>query len=324
MVLVALVVVGASAVVALGSTGARLILPPVQDEGWARVVRVAGVAAAIVGLVGLVVQRRRIGPAGRHGPDPTAAALLSAGALMGLVLLSALLMPRTDRQAEGGAVPPSQSRTINPDAPRTDPPPPPSSTAPVTEGFADGDAVEEPEWRVAQPEELEPQRGREGAVDRTPLRRVGYALLAVLLAAVVAGGILALRRRWAAPAVELPLEPPVDATEAEAGLEASLGEVTGEGDPRREITAAYGRLLVALADAGAGREPHEAPYEHLRRALEPLGVEPGAMHRLTQLYVLAQFGDRPVHEEHRADARDALERSLEALRARRPAPAALP
>lgn len=59
-------------------------------------------------------------------------------------------------------------------------------------------------------------------------------------------------------------------------------------------------------------------------ALEPLGVDPEAMHRLTQLYVLAQFGDPPLHEEHGADAVDALERSLEALTACRPEPAAAP
>lgn len=311
--LVAVAVLGASAAVAIGAAGAGLVLPPIQDEGAVRWVRIAGMAAVVVGLVGLVVQRRRIETDGDGGPDPTAAAMASAGTLLGLVLLLALLMPRTGGEVQGGAPPPTESATINPDAPRTGPPPPPSSTAPITEGSAEGEDPDEPEWRVAQSPEAEPRQGRDAGLDRALLRRVGMTLLALLLAAVVIAAIVSVRRRGRDRLKEPPPEPPVDREEAEASLVASLGELAGQGDPRHQITAAYGRLLAALAEAGAAREPHEAPYEHLRRTLGPLGVEPGPMHRLTELYVLAQFGHGAVDEGHRARAVEALEGSLAAL-----------
>jgi hypothetical protein len=58
----------------------------------------------------------------------------------------------------------------------------------------------------------------------------------------------------------------------------------------------------------------EAPYEHLHRVLAPLGIRPGPLHRLAGLYVMAQFSERPVTEEHRAAAALSLEVSLEGLR----------
>lgn len=311
--LVAAVVLGASAGVAIGA-GGGLVLPPVEDQGAVRAVRIAGVAAVVVGLVGLVVQRKRIGTTRGRGPDPTAVAMASAGTLMGLVLLLALMMPRTGGEVRGGPPSPSESATIDPDAPRTGPPPPPSSTAPVTEGFAEGEDLDEPEWRVVQSPEAGPQQDGADALDRGWLRQVGMLLLALLFAAVVIAVVVAVRRRSHDRPNGSPLEPPVEAAEAEAGLMTSLGELTGQGDPRLQITAAYARLLNALAEAGAAREPHEAPYEHLHRALEPLGVEPGPMHRLTELYVLAQFGNRTVDEGHRVRAVQALEKSLAALR----------
>ena len=104
--------------------------------------------------------------------------------------------------------------------------------------------------------------------------------------------------------------------EAEAGLVASLAEVSGKGrDPRSQITAAYLSLLSALSEAGAPRQAHEAPHEHLRRTLGPLGVRAGPVHELpTGLYVMAQFSLRPVTDRHRAGAAQALEISLASIR----------
>ena len=138
----------------------------------------------------------------------------------------------------------------------------------------------------------------------------------ILLVVIVVIGLWALglilmrrlmRRRKQGPIPDIPLA----SEDAQASLEASLGEVIGDSrDPRQAITNAYRRLLIALAAAGAIREPHEAPHEHLHRALGPLGVRPQPLHRLTGLYVLAQFGGCPVTEQHRSVAVDALEVSL--------------
>jgi hypothetical protein len=111
-------------------------------------------------------------------------------------------------------------------------------------------------------------------------------------------------------------DPPIAAADAEAGLEASLDELSDYGGSARErITVAYRRLLAALAAAGAPRLPHEAPYEHLHRALGPLEVSPGPMHRLAELYVLAHFSEHPITEQHRAEAAAVLEHALTSLRA---------
>jgi hypothetical protein len=43
-------------------------------------------------------------------------------------------------------------------------------------------------------------------------------------------------------------------------------------------------------------------------------VPPGPLHRVAELYVLAQFSRRPVTEEHRTAAWNALQESLGSLR----------
>lgn len=117
-----------------------------------------------------------------------------------------------------------------------------------------------------------------------------------------------------------PDAPPVDAADAEAGLEASLAIAQDTGDPRQQITAAYHRLLLALAQTGGARQPQEAPHEHLNRVLGPLGVRPEPVHQLAELYVMAQFSERPITDQHQAAAVTALEQTLTDLRAALPPP----
>jgi hypothetical protein len=151
-----------------------------------------------------------------------------------------------------------------------------------------------------------------------PLSRLGDTLLMILLFIVAIVVSIALAGRFGARREEEAGETAALAAEdAEAMLRASLGAFDYDGDdPRLQITAAYHRLLVALADAGAPREPQEAPHEYLYRALGPLGVRPAPMHRLTELYVIAQFSELPITTDHRADAIAALEEGLRDLHAR--------
>ena len=303
LVLLVLVV---GAVVTVATNGLQLLLPASDlDDGGAWGVQVAGVATAVAGLAWLLVHRKRIRTDGGRGTDPTGVALRTAATIMGLLTLIALLNPppRSGDDTSGeaafglsGAAPTGgdgRARDLSP--PRL-----PGSDPNVIGRRRLGESASEP---VAPP------------VDNRLLQVASEVLARVLLVvmALIGLGALALRRRRRRE--KLPEDIPLTPADAEAGLEASLGEVTGASlDPRRQITDAYHRLLTALAAAGALRQPQEAPHEHLYRVLGPLGVRPEPLHRLTELYVLAQFSGRPITEQHRAAAEDALEVSLADLR----------
>lgn len=307
-----LMVCAVGALVAIATSGVRLLVPAADLPGaWTWLVRLAGVGAIAAGAAGLSLQRSRIRAAGGPSPDPTVVAFRTAATIMcalaAVALLSAPPSPAPERP-EGG--PPSTLRQGafgggGLDAPR----PRPAIGGPsVIRGSRFEGVIEGPQGPGAAEEE-------EGLAGRL-LRRVVGTLPPLLLLAVVAMTFLSLTRRLRRRAEGPAVDPPIDPAEAEAGLVASLDEVARDGlDPRGQITAAYHRLLAALAAAGAPRRPEEAPHEHLYRTLGPLGVPPQPLHRLTALYVVAHFSRRPVAEEHRAAAAEALDTSLSSLRA---------
>lgn len=304
--------VGAALVVALAAGGAQVLLPPADlSEGWFVGVRVAGVVAVAAGVVGVLVQRHRLLARGVKSPDPTYVGLRTAVAIMGMVALLGLLNP-----------PPPMERSPSSGLP--------SGWLDVSRWGTDrrGQGTREARTRGGEsvirggPADIEGQTFEVERVpppDRTLLRRAAGVLTWLLLLALVlmAARYMASKRRRPRT-LEISFDPPVPRADAETGLEASLEEVGVSGsDLRAQITRAYHRLLDALTEAGAPREPQEAPHEHLHRAMTPLGVRPDALHRLAELYVFAQFGGRPVTERHREAATDALEVSLNDLRPHR-------
>jgi hypothetical protein len=94
--------------------------------------------------------------------------------------------------------------------------------------------------------------------------------------------------------------------------------LTGD-DARRAIIAAYAALLDGLAAAGAPRAPHEAPEEHLRRALEVLAIPADDASNVTALFLLARFSSHPVGDADRALAVAALRSAERHLRNQRAA-----
>jgi hypothetical protein len=327
VVSIALVVVAVSALAAIATTGAGVFEPLVAlDERWTRAVRIVGAAALVAGVIALLMVRRTPAPSGLRGANPTAEALVRAAAIMALVAMIALLRPSAgarDGAGEGGGMSLSGGNTISRDAPPSTNPPPPPEVAPITEGYSTEGSILEPEEASATPppaQESEPTAPE--PFDWGLLGRLGNLLVWILLAGLVVLALLALTGRVGArnrvhEADDLDVTAPAASADAEKGLLASLEELADAGgDPRLQITAAYGRLLAALAAAGAPRAPHEAPHEHLRRALGPLGVRAEALHEVAALYVVAQFSDHPLGDRHRRRAVDALERSLAELRAR--------
>lgn len=167
--------------------------------------------------------------------------------------------------------------------------------------------------------------GRLEVVPEAPDRRgqdVAATVAGVLLAAgayylVFLHGRLRPRRVAPPAAVSDPPAPPgraQDPAAAGAGLAATLEAMLLDPDPATAIVAAYARLLDALDDAGYGRRPQEAPHEHLRRVLQPLGARPGPVHDLADLFVLARFGQAPLTDDHRSAAIAALRSAVDDLR----------
>lgn len=100
----------------------------------------------------------------------------------------------------------------------------------------------------------------------------------------------------------------------EDGLAEVLRSMLADPDPRTAVIGAYGRLLTALAEAGAPRRDEEGPHEHLWRSLGPLGVRRQPLHKLAELFVLARFTPHPVDETHRQAAIAALADAVGDLR----------
>jgi hypothetical protein len=134
---------------------------------------------------------------------------------------------------------------------------------------------------------------------------------------LVAGLVLAARRKR--PDATRP--PSLSAPEVLAGaLDESLDDLRTDPDLRRAIVAAYARMERALAAAGVGRRPPEAPLEYVERALLALHTSGPAVRRLTDLFEWARFSQHEPDPAMRDDAVDALEAVRDELRAPAPAP----
>lgn len=294
------------AVVAVAANGLALVGPPAPAGTGITLVRALGFGAVALGVVVLLRQRERLRAESAPRAEPLARPLRAA--LLIMVVLAAWSSLLGPALPGGQGEPASGSGGVRA-APgegasnRGQLPPPPSrggeSPIDAGPGPTGSESLTDP---VAAPTE-------------SPLavwmRRVGgvlVLLVIVALAWVYARGQARRRsRRWS---LSLRSAPP---SAEEAGPAPEVPVALGD-DPRGRTTLAYRRLLAALAAREAGREAHEAPMEHLRRALARLQVQTAApFHRLGALYVHAQFGSVPLQETHAVAAAVALEESLRAL-----------
>jgi hypothetical protein len=124
---------------------------------------------------------------------------------------------------------------------------------------------------------------------------VGVLGLAVLL--VLSGTIRARRR---------PPPPGVNAKQGQApraaALQAAERGLANVDDPRAAVLAAYGALGRSLAAVGLPREPPEAPREYLERVLDAGPAAAAHLRRLTDLFEVARYSDRPIDAGDRAEA----------------------
>jgi hypothetical protein len=314
---VVLLVIAASAVVAVGTTGNGLF-EAASGAGGMRAVRMAGVCAAAIALWALLAQGRRLRSSGDLDTDHTGAALGSAALIMSVIALMAFFAPgRMSGGEEREARSMSEGSGEGGDAgPRMGLLPPSAGTGAAGSGAGRSRTRDSGVGSDGRPDLTENDAGGAGGGGGGIMGQAGNLLMLVLLFVAALLGFRMLTGRGVAEEGDGAREPPIAAADAAAGLAASLGEVAFDGDdPRGQITAAYRRLLSALAAAGVPREPQEAPYEYLYRVLGPLGVRAAPMHRLTGLYVAAQFSSHPMTEREREAAADALAEGLRSLRA---------
>jgi uncharacterized protein DUF4129 len=126
----------------------------------------------------------------------------------------------------------------------------------------------------------------------------GSAALGLALWFAAAGRLA----RWFEHDEEDPVPPPL----AEA-VEESLEDLRGETDARRAITRCFARFERAAAAAGLERRAWQTQMEFMHAALSRLPAPPAAVRRLTALFELARFSDRPLGTAERDRAVSALD-----------------
>ncbi|HEX8134042.1 MAG TPA: DUF4129 domain-containing protein [Actinomycetes bacterium] len=145
-----------------------------------------------------------------------------------------------------------------------------------------------------------------------PLPLLVAGLAVVAMAAIVAAGLLADRRRRVPPRTR--------AERLVELLDDTLDDIERDPDPRRAVIAAWARMERGLAAAGLPRAPAEAPFEYVARVLaasldrpgHPLGVprtppvRPASVHRLTDLFERAKFSRHTIDHAMRQEAVAAL------------------
>jgi hypothetical protein len=271
-------IVAVVSLVAAAATGGGLLLPGADlSDAAAWALRLLSLGVAAGALV-LLVQSRR----GRLGPTAAGVVVTAAAVVAGVLLLAYLFS--------------------NVEFDRGD--------TTESERFAGTSTTTTTELTTTTTEPAEPG---DSAVDET-LGILFFTLLALGVGALVIGALQLLRR--SSGQSEPTLEPSIDVALATTGLEATLGAMRDDPHPTAAIDRAYAVLLAALADAGGGRQPQEAPHEHLHRVLGPLGIRPAPTHRLADLFVLTRFSPHSITEVHRQEAVRLLEEALTDLRAR--------
>ena len=90
-------------------------------------------------------------------------------------------------------------------------------------------------------------------------------------------------------------------------------DLRAEPDPRMAVIRAYGRFEHALANARLPRAPWQTPAEFMRTTLARLTIPVPPVERLTALFEIARFSDRPLGADARTAACDSLDEITTAL-----------
>ncbi len=127
-----------------------------------------------------------------------------------------------------------------------------------------------------------------------------WTVLAIVIAALVAGVLWMVY--WRRPAEHAPAE----IVAASAAVDAAIGALEADAEPRRAVIAAYLAMQRALAAHGVARLPAEAPREYLARALAASTATDREATTLTGLFEEARFSVHPIPARARTAALTAL------------------
>jgi hypothetical protein len=145
--------------------------------------------------------------------------------------------------------------------------------------------------------------GRPGSAHPAVTGNDWTAIIVVWAVLIAAAVFLYLRYRASRSSRELA---PLAAFAEEPG-ESEVVRLRRELDPRRAVIAAYAAMERLMARDGVARGAHEAPMEYLGRVTLHGHRGVAAVHRLTALFQRGRFSDRPVDEDMRQRAIDAVE-----------------
>jgi hypothetical protein len=93
----------------------------------------------------------------------------------------------------------------------------------------------------------------------------------------------------------------------------SLDDLRAEPDARAAIIRAYRRFELALSAARVPRAAWQTPSEFMRAVLTQVSMPAAPVERLTALFELARFSERPLGADARAAACDCLDAVKTAL-----------
>jgi hypothetical protein len=131
-----------------------------------------------------------------------------------------------------------------------------------------------------------------------------WTVLGIVAVAAFAGVVALWLRR------PRPSAAPPDARATRAAVDAAIGALDAEADPRRAVIAAYGAMQRTLGEHGVVRSSTEAPREYLQRVLTASRANDREVRTLTGLFEEARYSTHPIPERLREVALAAL-RSLQ-------------
>jgi hypothetical protein len=105
---------------------------------------------------------------------------------------------------------------------------------------------------------------------------------------------------------ERPPTAPPDESATHAAIQAAIGALDAEADPRRAVIAAYGAMQRTLGERGVVRSPSDAPREYLDRALIASRATEREARTLTGLFEEARYSTHPIPERVRQLALSSL------------------